>query len=96
MTYKDPLVEYCKARGLKLNREVYIAGAYPDGTPTPGRRSSRSSFRPSSDGTAREFRRPSSRATRSRNGPPTSPPTTPYASMARSGAACLAVWVSPK
>ena len=35
MTYKDPLVEYCKARGLKLNREVYIAGAYPDGTPDP-------------------------------------------------------------
>ena len=35
MTYKDPLIEYCKDRGLKLDRETYIAGCYPDGTPTP-------------------------------------------------------------
>ena len=35
MTYKDPLIEYCKAHGLKLNRETYIAGCYPDGTPDP-------------------------------------------------------------
>lgn len=35
MTYKDPLIEYCKAHGLKLDRETYIAGCYPDGTPDP-------------------------------------------------------------
>ena len=35
MTYKDPLIEYCKDRGLKLDRETYIAGCYPDGAPDP-------------------------------------------------------------
>ena len=35
MTYKDPLIEYCKAHGLTLNRETYLAGCYPDGTPDP-------------------------------------------------------------
>ena len=35
MTYESPLVTYCKERGLKLDRETYIAGCYPDGAPDP-------------------------------------------------------------
>ena len=35
MTYESPLITYCKKYGLKLSRESYIAGCYPDGTPDP-------------------------------------------------------------
>ena len=32
---RDPLVTFCMARGLALDRETYIAGAYPQGKPDP-------------------------------------------------------------
>ena len=35
MSYTSPLVTYCKERGIKLDRETYIAGCYPDGAPDP-------------------------------------------------------------
>ena len=35
MSYESPLVTYCRERGLKLDRETYIAGCYPDGPPDP-------------------------------------------------------------
>jgi hypothetical protein len=35
MTYESPLVTYCRERGLKLSRESYIAGCYPQGEPDP-------------------------------------------------------------
>lgn len=31
----DAIVEFCKAHNLLLDRETYIAIAYPDGTPDP-------------------------------------------------------------
>ncbi len=31
----DPLITFCMARGLALDRETYIAGAYPQGKPDP-------------------------------------------------------------
>jgi hypothetical protein len=32
---RDPLVTLCVARGLPLDRETYIALAYPQGKPDP-------------------------------------------------------------
>jgi hypothetical protein len=31
----DPLIAFCAARGLPLDREIYIALAYPQGKPDP-------------------------------------------------------------
>ena len=33
MIYRDPIVTFCAAHGLSLDREVYLAIAYPDGEP---------------------------------------------------------------
>lgn len=35
MTYRDPLVTFMLANNLALDREVYLAIAYPDGVPEP-------------------------------------------------------------
>ena len=32
---RDPLITFCMAHGLALDRETYIAGAYPQGKPDP-------------------------------------------------------------
>ena len=32
---RDPLITFCMAHGLALDRKTYIAGAYPQGKPDP-------------------------------------------------------------
>jgi hypothetical protein len=34
-TYVDPIVEYCRERGLNLTRDLYIDSCYPTGVPDP-------------------------------------------------------------
>jgi hypothetical protein len=35
MRRRDPIVEFCRKRGLPLDRETYVDICYPDGIPEP-------------------------------------------------------------
>lgn len=35
MAYVDPIIAYCRERGLNLDRDLYIAACFPQGPPEP-------------------------------------------------------------